>query len=153
MVDVSGAWSERELEAFLEESTVPIRLATQRGDGSLWMVALWYRYRNGSFECATWANADVVRFLRNDSEVGFEISTNHPPYRGVRGNGTATTSRDEHKATLRALVERYLGDADSALAEWLLSDERDEVRIRIQPHEMYSWDYSDRMAGLEASRT
>lgn len=145
MVDVTGAWTESQLEGFLAEARIPIRVAVQRGNGSLWLVALWYRYRDGAFDCATWANADVVRFLRNDNQVGFEISTNDPPYRGVRGNGTASMARDEEKATLRALVERYLGDTDSSLAQWLLTDERDEVRIRIHPNELYTWDYTDRM--------
>lgn len=149
MATITGAWSETRLEAFLERSRHPIRIATHRGDGSLWMVALWYRYRDGSFECATWANAHIVRFLQSDSEVAFDISTNRPPYRGVRGNGTATMSSDETKATLRALIERYLGDTESALAEWLLSDARDEVRIRVRPNEMYSWDYTERMGGIE----
>ena len=138
------------IEEFLDEERIPIRISTQRGDGSLWMVTLWYRYRDGLFECATWANADVVRFLGSDSEVAFDVSTNRPPYRGVRGNGTAATSPDRGKSTLRALVERYLGGTESELAEWLLSDAREEVRIRIQPHEMYSWDYTDRMRGLES---
>ncbi|WP_254521474.1 pyridoxamine 5'-phosphate oxidase family protein [Natrinema caseinilyticum] len=150
MAKITGAWTERQLEAFLDESRIPIRLSTQRGDGSMWMVALWYQYRDGSFECATWANADVVRFLRSDAEVAFEISTNHPPYRGVRGNGTAAMSPDRNKETLRALIERYLGGTDSSLAEWLLRDARDEIRIRIQPNEMYSWDYTDRMRDLSS---
>lgn len=149
MSELAGAWTDGQLEDFLDESRIPIRLATQRGDGSLWMVALWYRYRDGSFECATWANAHVVRFLRNDSEVAFDVSTNHPPYRGVRGNGTAALSPDRDKVTLRALIERYLGGTDSALAEWLLSDTRDEMRIRIQPHELYTWDYTARMSEIE----
>lgn len=149
MVELEGDWTIRELQRFLEESRIPIRLATQRGDGSLWIVALWFRYREGSFESATWANADVVRFLRSDSEVAFDISANHPPYRGVRGNGTTTLSPDDNKATLRALIERYLGGTDSSLAKWLLSDERDEVRIRVQPHELFTWDYTDRMREIE----
>ena len=148
MATIAGAWDADRVEDFLDEVRIPIRLATQRGDGSIWIVTLWYRYREGSFECATWANADVVRFLRNDSEVAFDVSTNAPPYRGVRGNGTAALSRDEGKATLRALIERYLGGTDSSLARWLLSDAREEVRIRIQPHELYSWDYTDRMQGV-----
>lgn len=151
MAELHGAWDGDRLETFLRESTIPIRISTHRGDGSLWIVALWYQYRNGSFECATWANADVVRFLRNDSEVAFDISTNRPPYRGVRGSGTAAMSPDEDKATLRALIERYLGGTDSALAEWLLNDARDETRIRIQPEEMYSWDYAERMGDVQGS--
>ncbi|WP_435348928.1 pyridoxamine 5'-phosphate oxidase family protein [Haloarchaeobius sp. HRN-SO-5] len=145
MVRLSGAWTADELDEFLQESTIPIRIATQRGDGSLWLVTLWYRFRDGSFECATWADADIVRFLRGDSEVAFEVSTNHPPYRGVRGNGTATLAPDTDKQVLRALMTRYLGGTDSPLADWLLGDARDEIRIRIQPNQMYSWDYSDRM--------
>ncbi|WP_435361618.1 pyridoxamine 5'-phosphate oxidase family protein [Haloarchaeobius sp. DFWS5] len=153
MNTVGGAWTENQLDDFLKESRIPIRLATQRGDGSLWMVALWYRYRNSTFECATWANAHIVRFLQSDSEVAFDVSTNHPPYRGVRGNGTATVSPDKNKEILRALIERYLGDTDSALAEWLLGDAREEVRVRVHPNEMYSWDYTDRMQGIGTSPT
>lgn len=149
MAELAGAWTENQLETFLDESRIPIRIATQRGDGSLWLVTLWYRYRNGSFECATWANADIVRFLRNDSEVAFDVSTNEPPYRGIRGNGTAATSQDRNKETLQALIQRYLGGVDSPLAEWLLSDGRDEVRLRIQPHELYSWDYTERMQDID----
>ena len=145
MTIITGAWSETRLENFLHESRVPIRIATQRGDGSLWMVALWYQYQDGSFECATGANAQLVRFLKRDSKVAFDISTNHPPYRGVRGNGSATISSDDSKTTLQTLIERYLEDTQSDLAKWLLNDEREEVRIRISPDKMHSWDYANRM--------
>lgn len=145
MAELRGAWTEKQLERFLNESRIPIRLSVHRGDGSLWMVALWYRYRNGSFECATPANAAVVKFLQSGSSVAFDISTNDPPYRGVRGNGGAALSPDEDKETLRALIDRYLGGIDSPLAEWLLTDESDAIRIRIQPNELYCWDYSDRV--------
>lgn len=146
MTEFRGAWTDEEVEAFLQRTTVPIRVSTHRPDETLWIVALWYRYRDGSFECATGADADVVRYLRNDAGVAFEVSTNDPPYRGVRGNGSASLAPDEDKAVLRDLVERYLGGTDSPLAESLLSDDREEVRIRIRPEVIYSWDYSDRMA-------
>lgn len=143
--DFRGVWSEPEVETFLQEMTIPIRVATQRPDGSLWLVALWYRYRDGMLECATGANADLVRFLRNEPAVAFDISTNDVPYRGIRGNGTAELAPDHDKAVLRALLERYLDGTDSPLAAWLLDDDRDEIRIRIEPRTIYSWDYSERM--------
>ncbi|WP_134670516.1 pyridoxamine 5'-phosphate oxidase family protein [Halorussus marinus] len=146
MTEFTGAWAEPAVESYLAEAAIPIRLACHRPDGSLWLVALWYRYRDGVFECATGANADVVGYLRGDSAVAFEVSENRPPYRGVRGNGTAALSPDADKSVLRDLVERYLGDAGSPLAEWLLSEDREEVRIRIRPDRVHSWDYSDRMA-------
>lgn len=142
MANLSGAWSQRQLEEFLEETSVPIRLAVHRGDGSLWMVALWYRYENGTFECATPAEAAVVTFLRSDSAVAFDVSTNQPLYRGVRGHGNVSLSADEGQETLRVLIDRYGGKDTSALAEQLLSELTDVVRIRIQPVEMFSWDYS-----------
>ncbi|UPW00229.1 pyridoxamine 5'-phosphate oxidase family protein [Halorussus gelatinilyticus] len=145
MTKFTGAWSEREVEEYLRSATVPLRLACHRPDESLWMVALWYRYREGFFECSTWAEADVVTYLRNDAEVAFEVSENHPPYRGVRGNGSTGLSVDEDKGVLRDLLERYLGGTDSELAEWLLSPDREEVRIRVRPRRIHSWDYSDRM--------
>ncbi|MCU4801272.1 pyridoxamine 5'-phosphate oxidase family protein [Halobacteria archaeon HArc-gm2] len=145
MTDFRGAWSEGEVESFLHEVTVPIRIATRRSDGSLWPVTVWYRYRDGFLECATQAGADLVAILRNDPAVGFDVSTNEVPYRGIRGSGVATVSRDGGSDVLRALVERYLGGTDSSLARYLLSDDRDEVRIRIDPREIYSWDYTERM--------
>lgn len=142
MAELRGAWTDRELERFLTESRIPIRLAVHRGDGSMWMVALWYRYRNGSFECVTPTNAVLVEFLRGGSSVAFDVSTNDPPYRGVRGNGGAGLSPDEDRETLRALIDRYLGGTDSPLADSLLTAESGMTRIRIHPNEWYCWDYA-----------
>lgn len=145
MTEFRGAWTEDEVESFLQATTVPIRIATRRSNGSIWPVTLWYRYRNGYVECATKATADLVGILRNNPAVGVDVSTNEMPYRGIRGSGTATVSRDGGGEVLRDLVERYLGGADSSLADRLLDENREEVRIRIDPDEIFSWDYSERM--------
>ncbi|WP_276249990.1 pyridoxamine 5'-phosphate oxidase family protein [Haloarcula rara] len=145
MVSVTGVWSREDLAAFLEAQTAPLRLGCRRPRGDLWMLSLWYRYQNGAFECATAADADVVSYLDHDPDVSFEVSTNDPPYRGVRGNGTSTVTTDEEKAVLRALIERYLGGTDSDLAQRLLAPSREEVCIRIEPDRLHSWDYSERM--------
>ncbi|WP_254839494.1 pyridoxamine 5'-phosphate oxidase family protein [Natronomonas marina] len=142
----NGAWSEAEATAYLEDATVPIRLACRTPDGGLWMLSLWFRYRDGAFHCATGADADVVEYLEADSGVAFEVSDNDPPYRGVRGAGTATVDPDEGKALLEDLLERYLGGTDNALADRLLVDEREEVHVRIDPTRLYTWDFGERMA-------
>jgi hypothetical protein len=144
-----GAWGPEAVSDFLQSSTLPIRIATRRSDGSLWPVALWYRYRDGVFECATQGSADLVGILRNDPGVGVDVSTNDVPYRGVRATGRANITREGARSLLEALIQRYLGGTDSELATRLLSDHREEVRIRIRPAELYSWDYADRMAGVE----
>ena len=145
MADYSGAWSPDRVEAFLEDATVPLRLGCHTPAGGPWLLSLWYRYRDGGFDLATGADAEVVRYLEADPAVAFEVSTNEVPYRGVRGNGAASVAPDEGKATLRALLERYLGGTDSSLAQRLLDPAREEVRIRIEPDRVYSWDFSARM--------
>jgi len=141
----AGAWDATEAEAFLESATVPIRLSCHANGESLWMLSLWFLYRDDAFWCATSANADVVDYLADDDHVAFEISTNEPPYKGVRGNGTASVEPDREKTLLRELLQRYLGGTDSDLADRLLSPEREEVTIRIDPDRLYTWDFSDRM--------
>ncbi len=145
MVEATGAWSRVERERFLTESTIPMRLACQKPGGTLWMLSLWYRYESGRFYCATERSADVVRFLRENPAVAFEVSTNEPPYRGVRGSGSTSIEPDPEKSLLRTLVNRYLGDTESSLARRLLADDRSEVTIEIDPDRLYSWDFSHRM--------
>lgn len=124
---------------------MPLRLACRTGNGRLWLLALWFTYRDGAFHCATGRQADVVEFLEAHPGVAFEVSVNEPPYRGVRGNGRASIHADPEKSLLGDLLERYLGGTDSALAEGLLAADREEVRIEIEPARLVTWDYSDRM--------
>ncbi len=142
---LTGAWDRTETEAFLRSETIPIRLSCRRPAGDLWMLSLWFVYKEGALWCATSAEADVVEYLAHDDRIAFEISTNEPPYRGVRGNGTTEITPDEDKQLLRSLLERYLGGTDSSLAKRLLSPQREEVQIRIEPETVYTWDFTEQM--------
>ncbi len=154
---VRGSLSQAEITTFLTESTIPVRLACQTPSGHLWMVSLWYRHRtteagesdSWALQCATGATADVVTYLREEPTVAFEISTNEPPYAGVRGRGSVSIEPDDDKETLRDLMERYLGGTDSKLAQNLLREGREEVTLTIDPVVVYGWDYADRMADDE----
>lgn len=148
MVTVDGVWSDEQAETFLDAAVVPLRLGCHRPAGGLWMLSLWFRYREGRLQCATSKGADVVHFLRQNDEVCFEVSTNRPPYMGVRGAGTATIEEDGAKDALRALVDRYLGTQEAEMAQWLLSDEREEVIVSIDPSRFHSWDFSPRMESV-----
>jgi nitroimidazol reductase NimA-like FMN-containing flavoprotein (pyridoxamine 5'-phosphate oxidase superfamily) len=147
---LTGAWDRAGVDEFLT-TTVPLRLSCRTPAGHLWMLSLWYLWEDDALWCATGADADVVRYLRADDAVAFEVSTNDPPYRGVRGRGTATLDADAEKRLLRRLLRRYLGGTDSDLARRLLAPEREEVRIRIDPVRLHSWDYSGRMEGSRAA--
>lgn len=151
MSDIDGDWTREEMEAFLDDALVPIRLGCHRPDGGLWMLSLWYEYRDGRFRCATAASADIVRFLRANSDVSFEVSTNTVPYMGVRGNGTAAVDNEGGADLLRSLIERYLGTTDADLARWLLREDREEVAITIDPDRLHTWDFSERMGDIAAT--
>ena len=150
MVDPSGAMDHDALAAYLADATIPLRLATQTPAGGLWMVSLWYDYDGECFVCATGASAKIVDYLEASDGVAFEVSDNDPPYRGVRGAGTATVDPDPEKDQLRTLLHRYLGGTDSSLAKSLLDRSREEVRITIEPSKLYTWDFSERMADAVA---
>lgn len=147
MVEPTGPWSAEQTREYLEERTIPVRVATRTPGGRLWMLSLWYLFRDDTLRCATSASADVVAFLEEDPGVAFEVSENEPPYMGVRGSAEATIAPDEEKSLLRELVTRYLGGTDSRLARRLLDADREEVSIRLDPTRVHTWDYSERMRG------
>ena len=68
------------------------------------------------------------------------------PYRGVRGTAKAEILADRAPDMLPRLIERYLGDAPSPLADWLLSRLDREVAIRLHDLRVTSFDYTPRMS-------
>ena len=144
MIIRSGPWDHARVERFLEETVIPVRLATIGRSGPL-VQSLWFLHDRGSLWCATQADAVVVRRLTADPRCGFEVAADAPPYRGVRGGATATIVADAAGKILPRLIERYLGSAPSPLGEWLLSRIDSEVAIRLDDLQISSWDYSSRM--------
>ena len=143
---IRGSLTREDVESLLEEAVIPLRIACQTPAANLWMLSLWFRYRDGRLLCATSADADVVSYLEHDDRLAFEVSTNDPPYRGVRGHGRATITPDPGKDLLRELADRYLGSVETPLARRLLSGDREEVTIEIEPAVVYGWDFTERMA-------
>ncbi len=146
-MNVRGDVPVDQIETILETATIPVRIACMTPGEKLWMLSLWFLYRDGKLHCATSKQADVIRYLTANEHVAFEISTNDPPYSGVRGNGETSIADDPNKELLRTLLERYLGSTKTPLARRLLSDDREEVTISIEPSVVFGWDYSDRMSG------
>jgi nitroimidazol reductase NimA-like FMN-containing flavoprotein (pyridoxamine 5'-phosphate oxidase superfamily) len=147
-MEPSGPWDRARVDEFLTDARVPVRLGCRTPADHPWIVSLWFSW-DGALHCATSAEADLVDFLAHDDHVSFEVSTNDPPYKGVRGRGRATVSPDAEKELLRALLERYLGGVDNPTADRLLRPEREEVRIRIEPERLHTWDYSKRMGARD----
>lgn len=146
-VTSKGPWSESQIEQFLGELVIPLRLACVGADGFPRVVSVWFLYRDGCFLSVSHQDAQLVALLRADGKVGFEVAPEQPPYRGVRGQGLATLTSGGAGEVLDAVLQRYLGGTDSGLAQWLLSRRDEEVLIRIEPARFFSWDYRERMSG------
>ena len=144
-VRYSGPWSPAQVNAYLDETVIPIRLSCVDRSGWPRVFSLWYLRRGGEICCSTQAKALIASALDANPRCAFEIAADRPPYRGVRGRGLATVEPQPPEEILRLLIQRYLGDEKSSLARWLLSRRATEVAIRIVPSYLHSWDYTRRM--------
>ena len=142
----SSAWTQAEVESYLERSKIPMRLACIEDSGFPLVCSLWYLYQDGCIWGATHESAKVSKLLAQNSKCAFEIAPNEMPYRGVRGQGQASLLSEEATDVLPRLIDRFLGDDNQSLASWLLSRIDHEFAIKIEPQWMTSWDFSQRMS-------
>lgn len=146
-VKLRGCWSGAEVSSFLEGALIPLRLAAHDSSGSPWVVSLWFLHEDSRFWCATNRDAKLASFLQTDPQCGFEVAGDMPPYRGIRGKGTATLVHERGGEILIRLLQRYGIDPASNLAKSLLSKIDQEVAICVTPSIISSWDFTTRMTG------
>lgn len=144
---LKGPWDAARICQHLDEAVIPARLGVLTPAGVPLVVSLWFLPRDGAIWCACNRRARVIALLRRDPRCGFEIASEAPPYRGVRGQGTAQLDAPGGAEVLKALLARYRISPRSQLAGLLLkeADSANEVAIRIVPDWMTSWDFSARM--------
>ena len=147
---LSGPWTMPEIEDFLEEFAIPLRLAAISPDGWPVIVSLWFEYHDGVFYCASKKHSRIVKLLEHNMQCGFEVAVEKPPYFGVRGQGVAGLDVQGGKQWLERLTDRYLGNRNRPFREWLIRGAADEVVIAVRPLRMMSWDYRQRMTPAEA---
>lgn len=122
-----------------------MRLAYTGLDGTASVCSLWYFYDDGYLWAASHKNAHIIKVLKNNPIVGFEIATNDYPYKGVRGKASVTLSQTDSATVLKKLINRYLADSNRSLAEWLMNRSDDEYCIKLTLSSINAWDFSDRM--------
>ena len=148
--NASGPWSAQQVSDYLTKTRIPVRLACIDFNEVPRIVSLWFEWNEGALYCATQADAATARWLGARSCVGFEVASETPPYRGVRGSGVAVLDAARGRTQLLRLLDRYeIGEA-SSLRATLLRNQNSEVCIRIDPDRMDSWDYSARMVGVSS---
>ena len=148
----TGPWSATQARDFLEGARVPMRLAANTPSGFPVVISLWFMPEGDDLLAAVHRNARIAKRLRADPRCAFEVAPNEPPYCGVRGSATASLQRIGAPELLERLIERYLGSTESRLARFLLGRADEELVVRLKPHRLDSWDYSDRMSDAVSSR-
>ena len=133
----------KELE-LLPDSKIPIRIAFIKPNGVPNVMSLWFEQIDGKIYCATQKSAKIISHLKNNSACGFEIATDKPPYKGIRGEGTVKII-DNGTEILDILIAKYLGEKESTLSKYLKTNSHTEVAIEITVQKIFSYDYSKRM--------
>lgn len=130
---------------YLEAARIPLRLGcTTPGDWPL-VVSLWFEYRAGQLYCASHRQSKVIAYLQRNPRCGFEVAGDNPPYCGVRGQALATLDDAQGGAVLERLLQRYVGGLDSPLAQRLLLRRAQEIAIILEPVNLFSWNFTERM--------
>ena len=145
-ISKSSAWDQSRIFSFLSENTIPVRLAVIQDKHPL-ICSVWFSVEAETLviRCVSHGKSQLIKSLMADPNVGFEIALNAPPYKGVRGKGNATLTKENVSDTLHEVIVRFLGDTTSNLARWLLGRADEEYVIEITPSWITSWDYSERM--------
>jgi len=146
-MNATGPWSAARIERHLADTVIPLRLACASASGHPQIVSLWYLWHEGALWCATSPRARVVGWLERDPRCAFEVASDAPPYRGVRGRARASLDPARGGEILELLVDRYLGSHETSFARWLLARAPDEMAIRLEPRALASWDFAGRMGG------
>jgi hypothetical protein len=145
VVKASSQMSLAEIEIFLSNSKIPLRISSVGSDGFPLVSSLWFLYQDNCFFCATHKSSLLAkRFLLN-SKCGFEVAADSMPYSGVRGQGIVSMTLGNTERLLERLIQRYAIDPESYLAKWLLSRSNDEYVLCISPNWLTAWDFSSRM--------
>ena len=147
-IEIKGPWARKQIDDYLAESRLPVRLACIGEDGFPRVASVWFQYSDGSLLCATRRDSPLANMIRRNPRVGFEVATNDAPYYGVRGQGMASLSDVGGAQTLEALIDRYLGTSNAELGTWLMSRADEEVLLKVEIQRFYSWDYRKRMESV-----
>ena len=148
-VGKNSQWSSAEIIDFLTTTTVPVRLACNDGSGFPLVCSVWFSFAGEAGDTALWCasheSSHLVKVLLANNKVGFDIGVNAPPYKGVRGQGTASLVREGAGSVLTTLLNRYKIGTESSLGKWLMSRVAGEYAIRIDIKRITAWDYTQRM--------
>jgi len=134
-----------EINKFIPDPKIPIRVGFIKSNNVPAVISLWYVYNDGKIYCASQKTAKIASYLQRNPLCGFEIAADKPPYKDMRGEGTARILNETGAYVLDLLIDKYLGEKESTLSKLLRNNSKTEVAIEITPQKIFHYDYSKRM--------
>jgi general stress protein 26 len=140
--------SEQEIKDFLTMKVLMLHLGTvdENGHANIHPVGYYYDYSNNRFYVLTGRESKKTHNLRKNEMVYFCIDDPNPPYKGVRGKGSARIQEDVdfNIGIWEKIMVRYSGNLEDPKALAL----RDELKkgesivLEISPKYFSAWDYN-----------
>jgi PPOX class probable F420-dependent enzyme len=138
-----------EAERFLE-SKLNLQIATidEKGEPNIQPVWFYYDKDEGKLLVLTSKVAKKTQNLSNRPNIYFSIDDENPPYKGVKGKGTAAVVEDPNLIVPQAekISMKYLGTLDHPAAKEMAdrSKNGEGVLVKISPKFFSTWDFGKR---------
>ena len=138
-----------EAERFLE-SKLNLQIATidEKGEPNIQPVWFYYDKDEGKLLVLTSKVAKKTQNLSNRPTIYFSIDDENPPYKGVKGKGTAAVVEDPNLIVPQAekISMKYLGTLDHPAAKEMAdrSKNGEGVLVKSSPKFFSTWDFGKR---------
>jgi general stress protein 26 len=140
--------SEKNLKDFLTTKVLNLHLGTvdEKGHANVHPVGYYYDHLENKLYILTAKESKKTHNLSRNETVYFCVDDPNPPYKGVRGKGTARVLEDVNFnfSIWEKIMVRYIGNLEHPEALTL----RDEVKkgeaivLEVSPRYFSTWDYS-----------
>jgi general stress protein 26 len=140
--------SEQDLKEFLTSKVLNLHLGTvdEKGHANVHPVGYYFDHLENMFYILTAKESKKTHNLSRKEMIYFCVDDPNPPYKGVRGKGTARIL-EEVKFNLgiwEKIMARYLGNLEDPMAIALKDELKkdDSIVLEIRPKYFSTWDYS-----------
>jgi general stress protein 26 len=140
--------AEQEIRDFLTTKILNLHFGTidEKGHANIHPVGYYYDHSNNKFYVLTGKDSKKTQNLRKNEMIYFCVDDSNPPYKGVRGKGSAKIKKDVNfnLGVWEKIMKRYIGNLEEPMAVAL----RDEIKkgesivLEISPRYFSTWDYS-----------
>lgn len=140
--------SKQDLNEFLTTKVLNLHLGTvdEKGHANIHPVGYYYDRSDNKFYILTGKESKKTHNLSRNETVYFCVDDPNPPYKGIRGKGTARILEEVNfnLDIWEKIMARYIGNLEDPMAIALKDELKkgDSIVLEISPKYFPTWDYS-----------